>query len=364
MVEKCTICLVGPKSAGKSSLLQTLVDCVELAGHGFSSDYGISLRDIDEAEYSDGQAVSRILGGSSGNYRDYRSDFFHVQVQTDSTIEFYFRLTVDVQGATRGESQRISKLLRVVDSAGEYAVVENYGGGRIDNPTESVNKLNDALMEAEATIIVIPLVDMEKATFVGPLTNLIAQLVKTSDQKPSRIVVAFTQYEKLFVRAGRDAFAAACQPEVAEGVIRRALGQGQWAADLKRFAKKPNKQVYLTVTSSYGFARGLGIPNIDPHWPAEMPSEQLIGKPDDIAAYWRPFLTADPFITAAIDHPGELTFTFEALFPEEHEGLGEEQVPYDPEPQPEVAPVELTQRRPKNGWLKDKLNWFNRNRPE
>jgi hypothetical protein len=367
MVDKCTICLVGPKSAGKSSLLQTFVDCIELGGHGFSDEYDISVQDIDEAEYAGGQSVGRILGGNSGDYRDYRDNFFINQVQTDSTIEFFFRLTAGGIGQKTGTNGKLPRdiLLRVVDSAGEYAIAENYGSARIDNPIESVNKLNDALMQADATIIVIPLVDLERATFVGALTGLIAKLVNTRAEKPARIVVAFTQYEKLFLRVGRDAFATASLREIAQKVVRRAVEQGRWADDLVRFSEMPGREVYFTVTSSYGFAKGVGVPNIDPHWPGDPPSEQLFGKPGDIASYWRPFLTADPFISAAIDQPGVLTFTFDTLFPEHNS-----QASRGPGPAADAAPVRPAEPRrpstpaPKKDWWAEKLNWFNRKRDQ
>lgn len=370
MVDKCTICLVGPKSAGKSSLLQTFVDCVELGGHGFSEEYGFSVRDIDEAEYAGGQSVNRILGGNSGNFREYRDNFFINQVQTDSTIDFFFRLTTGGSAARHEANGKISReiLLRVVDSAGEYAIAESYGSARIDNPVESVNKLNDALMQADATIIVIPLVDLNRATFVGPLTSLIAKLVNTGGEKPDRIVVAFTQYEKLFIRAGRDAFATASVPEMAQSVIRRAVGQGHWADDLRRFAQLPGKEVYLTVTSSYGFAKGFGVPNIDPHWPDEPPTEQLLGKPGDIAPYWRPFLTADPFISAAIGRPGVLTFTFPMLYPgtypQRPATVGGSAEAGNDRPATRSKPAEPPPRYTPPPASKGLLNWFNRKRDE
>jgi hypothetical protein len=370
MVDKCTICLVGPKSAGKSSLLQTFVDCIELGAHGFSDEYDISVQDIDEEEYAGGQSVSRILGGNSGVYRDYRDNFFINQVQTDSTIEFFFRLTAGGTGLKTDADGKNSReiLLRVVDSAGEYAVAENYGSARIDNPIESVSKLNDALMQADATIIVIPLVDLDRATFVGSLTGLIARLVNARGEKPNRIVVAFTQYEKLFLRAGRDAFATASLREIAQMVIRRAVEQGRWADDLVRFSEMPDREVYFTVTSSYGFAKGLGVPNIDPHWPSDPPTEQLFGKPGDIAAYWRPFLTADPFVSAAIDKPGVLTFTFDTLFPEHNRpgSRGSRQADNDAAvgPAKPAEPQRASFSTQKKHWWAGKLDWFNRKRDE
>ena len=91
MATKCTACLIGPKSAGKSSLLQTFTDCMmEMDGHGFASDRKINVRSIDAAEFEAGESVMPILGGHRGNYQQYRSNFFVNPQATYETVEFFF----------------------------------------------------------------------------------------------------------------------------------------------------------------------------------------------------------------------------------------------------------------------------------
>ena len=114
---------------------------------------------------------------------------------------------------------------------------EDYGDAEVQRSPDSKKKLEDALAQAEAVIIVVPLVDLQRAGFQGPLSRLISNLVTSStrnaDNKPHRIVVAFTHYERLFVRAGREAFGIATQKTVARNVILHALDQSQWAGDLQ-----------------------------------------------------------------------------------------------------------------------------------
>jgi hypothetical protein len=355
MAEKCTICVVGPKSAGKSSLLQTFVDCVGLGGHGYSERHNVRIQSIAKDEFAEKGGVSRMFGGQSGDYRIYRKPFFTKQEQTENTIEFFFRISIDT-----GSNNSI--LTRVVDSAGEDAVPATYGMVERQEVRESIDKLKAELSLADAAIIVVELVDLGSATFQGPLKSLISELVAEGDN-PKRIVVAFTQFERLFVNAGRDAFAIACQPAVARNVIVEALDQSTWKGDLRSFSKLPGRSVHFTVVSSFGFAKESGIPNFDPHW-TEGLEMQLLGKPNNIITYWRPFLTADPFVCAATGEPSKYTFTFETLYPEERESAARPSA-NGPRPGPSTfktpdpaAPPEI----PTGALSRDVLNWFNRRR--
>ena len=357
MAEKRTICVIGPRSAGKSSLLQTFVDCVELGGHGYSEQHNVRIQSIAKDEFAEKGGVSRMFGGQSGDYRVYRDMFFTKPEATDRTIEFFFRISI-------GAGSNNSILTRVVDSAGEDAVPVSYGMTERQKIKENIDKLKAELLLADAAIIVVELVDLGSATFQGPLKSLIAELVAEGDN-PKRIVVAFTQFERLFVNAGRDAFAIACQPAVARNVIMEALDQSTWKGDLRSFAKLPGRSVYFTVVSSFGFVKGSGIPNFDPHWTGDLAME-LLGKPKNIGTYWRPFLTADPFVCAATGEPSKYTFTFETLYPEERKSTARPSA-NGPRPAAAAPAADATGRgtqpdSPIGGLGSEVFNWLNRRR--
>jgi hypothetical protein len=357
MAEKCTICVIGPLSSGKSALLQTFVDCVEQGGHGYSERHNVRIQSIAKDEFAGKGGVSRMFGGQSGDYHDYRNNFFNKPVATEDTIEFFFRISIDA-------GSNNSVLTRIVDSAGEDAVPVSYGTSERQQIKTSIDKLKTELSQADAAIIVVELVDLGSATFQGPLKSLISELVAESDN-PKRIVVAFTQFERLFVNTGRDAFQIACQPAVTRNVILEALDQSTWKGDLRSFSKLPGRSVYFTVVSSFGFAKGSGIPNFDPHWTGDLAME-LLGKPKNIPTYWRPFLTADPFVCAATGEPSKYTFTFETLYPEERKPAARPSA-NGPRPEPSTfktqdpaAPSEM----PIGGRSRELLNWFNRRRDD
>ena len=81
----------------------------------------------------------------------------------------------------------------------------------------------------------------------------------------------------------------------------------------------------------------------------------LFGKPSSIPTYWRPFLTADPFICAAMDEPGAYTFTFDSLRGDEPPPP----LPSRPPPRPE-NPTRGDRPKPLSGLT----DFFNRRRDE
>src|SRR5665213_2989123 len=97
-----TICLIGPKSAGKSSLVETFVDCLSKGSHGFPRSYYLSAMDISEDDFkTETEMPLRILGEESGNYADARRRFFTRQQATSDTLSYYFKLDSTEPGRGR-----------------------------------------------------------------------------------------------------------------------------------------------------------------------------------------------------------------------------------------------------------------------
>jgi hypothetical protein len=352
---KCTVCLIGPKGAGKSALLGTFVDCTEDKAYGYPGSMRLVFQEISDKEYLDsGPYVPSILGSHQGQYELIRNSFFAGQTETEQTLDYYFRLS----GSSVNGAESAPILLRIVDSAGEFAIRES-SGSKVELDAKQIDKLEEALKQADAVIFVVPLVNLKDARWQGNLTRLIVQLSEHSGPeniKPTRIVVAFTHYERLFIRLGREAFAQACYPDVARNVIRRALANATWFEALRAFENRGSK-VYFTVTSAYGFAKELGNPNIDPHWRSEgrLFTSEPFGKRNSLAEmrkYWRPFLTAEPFICAALNEPSRYTFRFAEF---------DDGRVVQPEPEP---PDESGRPGRIGALLRSLVNWLNRNRDQ
>lgn len=315
MTEKVAICLVGPKKGGKSSLLASLVDCVAQSAYGYSPRLRPALQPISAAEFAAGASApggADFLGADPGDYDRLRRDFAEGGVATDTldTYEYYFRLSVNGEAppeiVTRGPW-----LLEVVDSAGEIAVPPEGMDVPILNDVKA--KLARQMLESQALVIVLPLVRLDDSAWMGTLARLIDRLALAREKALKRVIVVFSQYERLFVRLGPSAFTYACDPAVALHVLRKSLRTSQWL-DRLRALEPGGVSVRYAVCSAYGFTKRFQNPNMDPHQSGERRFRRAgLEGGRAYAEYWRPFLTAEPILYAALGLEGPFVFSHAQL---------------------------------------------------
>lgn len=317
MTEKVAICLVGPKKGGKSSLLASLADCVAQSAFGYSPRLRPALRPITEAEFAAETLEPRkadFFTIEQGDYERLKRDFAEGGVATDTldTYEYHFRLSVNGE-APPAVLTRGPWLLEIVDSAGEIAVPPDGAEVAILNDVKA--KLARQMLASEAIVLVLPMVRLEDSAWIGALARLIDRLALAQDRKLKRLVVAFSQYERLFTRLGPSAFTYACDPAVALHVLRKTLRSAQWLDRLRALeAPRGGVSVRFTVCSAHGFTKRFQNANIDPHQPGERRFRRpgLEGARAH-AEYWRPFLTAEPILYAALGLDSAFTFSFAQL---------------------------------------------------
>ncbi|MDJ0449148.1 hypothetical protein [Methylocystis sp. JR02] len=311
MTEKLTVCLVGPKKGGKSSLLASLVDCVAQSAFGYSPRLRPALQPISQAEFAAGPADLRradFFAAEKGDYERLKQEFSDGGVATDTlnTYEYYFRLSVNGEAppeiVTRGPW-----LLEIVDSAGEIAAPPDGAEVAILNDVKA--KLARQMLEADALVMVLPLVRLDDSAWMGALARLIDRLALAREKKIKRLVVVFSQYERLFTRLGPSAFTYACDPAVALHVLRKSLRSAQWLSRL-RALDAVGVSVRYTVCSAYGFVKRFQNPNMDPHQPGERRFRRAGLEGARVhSEYWRPFLTAEPILYAALGLDSAFTFS-------------------------------------------------------
>lgn len=292
--------------------MQTFRDCVELKTHGYLPEYNFNVVSIPEQDFLDEDQTRARIGPKVGEYELFRKRFFGIQQETDKTIDYCFLVNYTPPLSRAKKSVKV----RIFDSAGEDVVSANsYGGDAPVRSEESIERLNAAVADSDSLVIVLPLVD---GLAEGQYRDLLEVVRAYADapRESKRIVVAFNQYERLFVRVGRLAYVAATTRRVMIKVIKDALRLSDMSDLLLNFSSGSGNQVYFVTTSSYGFVKGLGIPNIDPHSYLSSPDEGqvIMGKAsNDIRKYWNPFLVADPFLCAALDVPSTYCLTFADL---------------------------------------------------
>jgi hypothetical protein len=353
MDERFTVCLIGPTSGGKSSILATLVDCVTIGAHGFPPDYRFNIQEITETEFTSGQIErpGRILDARGGDYEKLRRDFGSAAwgaTEVDDTFEYFFRLQITRRISPQNGSSA-QTLLRVIDAGGEIATPQDGAGSSVTS--EVVDKFSDQISAAEGLIFAVPSVNLSHARWIRSLSELMDRLATRGSGNLKRIMVAFTQYERLFVQLGPSAFRYAVDPRVALHIVRKCVETASWLQKLRALETQiPPVAVRFTVTSSFGFARRYDNPNIDPHQPGEV--RFRTGASDArYTALWRPFLTAEPFLWAAVGEDTGFTFSFADI-------LGGDETVAAPEPTESPPPPPAAWRK----WLSRLIDSFDINR--
>lgn len=317
MAEKVTICLIGPKKGGKTSLLASLSDCVAQSAFGYPPRLRPALQHISEAEFYAEAAETRkadFLSVEQGDYERLKREFAEGGVATDTldTYEYHFRLTVNGE-APPDTLARGPWLLEIIDSAGEIAVPPDGAEVAILNDVKA--KLTAQMLSSEALVLVLPMVRLEDSPWIGTLARLIDRLALAPEKKLRRLVVAFSQYERIFTRLGPSAFSYACDPAVALHALRKTLRAAQWMDRLRALEKqRESVSVRFTVCSAYGFTKRFQNPNIDPHQLGDRRYHRAgIEGPRAFGEYWRPFLTAEPVLYAALGLDSAFTFSYAQL---------------------------------------------------
>ncbi len=295
-------------------MLASLADCVAQRAFGYPLSLRPTLQAISHAEAmaDTPTAPQNIFEGPSGDYEKLRRDFVEGGVATDTldTYEYYFRLTLN-GAAPPAVLERAPWLLEIVDAAGEIAVPPE--GARVAILNDVKDKFARQMLGAQAIVLVLPMVRLEDSGWIATLARLIDRLAQNKDKRLRRIVVAFSQYERLFIGLGPSAFTYACDPAVALYVVRKSLRAAPWM-DALRALDIAGVSVRFTVTSAHGFVKRFQNPNIDPH----QPGEQRFRRPGLEGArgygeYWRPFLTAEPILYAALDLDSAFTFSYRQI---------------------------------------------------
>jgi hypothetical protein len=232
--------------------------------------------------------------------------------------EYYFRLTLNGEPPPDA-SGKGPHLLEIIDASGDIAAPRD--DAPVTVPYGIKEKFASRLLNAEAIVFVLPLVRLEDCGWAGNLARLLERLAHAPERKTKRFVVAFSKYERLFALLGPSAFTYACDPAVALHVLRKSLRAAQWIDTLRALESSSNNvKVRFTMCSAYGFTKTFQNPNNDPH---QQGCRRFRRSTADGARglneFWRPFLTAEPILNAALGLDSAFTFSFAQL-----EGLGPE----------------------------------------
>ena len=314
MTEKLRICLLGPKGAGKSSLVASLVDSVMQSAYGYPPQLRPALQAITRLEFEEGTPAAskfELLENLVSDYERLRGEFAAGGAPTPAgeALNYYFRLTINGGADPRARTRH---LIEITDASGDFAAPSLAA----QPPSFAAKeKFAAKLLDADVIVLVLPLARVEDSAFAPDLARLLERLAQAKERKAKRFIVAFSRYEKLFVQFGPAAFTYACDPAVALHVVRKAVQSAPWLDVLRRLeGSEPDTKTRLTVVSAFGFVKDFQNPNCDPHQAGERRFRRSgLAGAQAYAEFWRPFLTAEPILYAALDQSSAFTFSFAQL---------------------------------------------------
>ena len=181
--QRVTITLVGPRKAGKSTLIAALPDCVAQGAHGYPPQLRMTLQPIGRSEFEGGHAAAskyELLESFVSPYERLRETIEGGGEPTppDTPQEYFFRL------ARNGEAPQSAldapRLLEIVDVGGDLAAPEE---GR-PQPASVASRVQFAtkLLASDAIVFVLPLLRLEEARWAGAMARLIERLGLAPDR--------------------------------------------------------------------------------------------------------------------------------------------------------------------------------------
>ena len=240
----------------------------------------------------------------------------------------------------------ISDLRDDFDLLGQFAHSADDEDGRAKTPSNTPYKqLKDSLTKAQALIICQPAGQKLAPSEITGFIRLMSDIAIGRYGRFESIIIAFTKYERLFVKDGPRAFAKATDPSTILQTLKQTVLKDQaLATGLRALNCHQDEalQFYALPVSAFGFIRKNGAPNYDQL--TEQPLSALAPTPEPVRAenplknasprqkiagftvptnkqtpatspihpspHWLPFLTADPFLTAMSGIPSKFMIPF------------------------------------------------------
>jgi hypothetical protein len=359
MAESMTICLIGPATSGKTSLLASMKEAVDDDVHGYPPDVKYAIAELPSQASSDSAfgPLKFRNGVLAQREKQFRSGGL-ASTLPDQTYKYRLNLKKLYERGSNGAETLADIDLTVVDAAGELMFPDE-DDTQLLGATDVRNELIDLMEISDAVVLVLKICLPESPVWKRDFTDIVDAVCRADKRRLKRFAVAFNQYERLFVRFGGSAFQYATHPEIARYALQQACLRADWLKPLQRL-RASGVDVAFVPTSPYGFVKNFGNPNLTM---ADGAMERFDHR-SPTSPLWRPFCSADPFIFAATGDLSTLMFGVDHMF-----GLGERpQMPLPPPPpmppndrsRPEAEPAKASKKR-QSSWLKRITDTFNVN---
>jgi hypothetical protein len=327
-LDEIRIGLIGPTSAGKTSIFETFHESLDRGRHGFPRASNPHIRRTAEAtpieDLRPEEIIEQLLG--QGDHAPDADDGALRGEITGTLAEAVVTRHYSLSYYDIDEGKQKTIQLAITDAAGRHSF-----GVQENMFKEYRLKLYRELAKCHGFVVVVPFSGASDSSFIRQLQAWLTALDKiAADQAKAnllasserrRLVIALTRYDVVLAEFGSDAFNLAADPSIATDIINRLVKTGNrgasYQSNIARFDKSAQGrfEIALVPTSSFGFVPGFGCANLDPDVTdavaldkirsGNSPESFKLTFPNHPDQYRYPFLTADPFIFAAtgIENP-------------------------------------------------------------
>ncbi len=237
----------------------------------------------------------------------------------DIRFDLDVHLPETAEGGQSKELEHQQFTIHVRDAPGEAAFPIDDEDGK-DNPhSESSEKLDEWFSEAKGIVLVISALNAGTHDGFEELIDKVEDFCERAGrpefQQLERVVIAISMFDLLLLRFDNRARDIATEPEAVLNILHAHLRPAfDIIKDFRPFPLQEREiDLRFIATSSYGFHPQLGCANVDPNTETLDPEKSRFPLPlaPDNVRY--PYMTADPFIYAALGLEGPFFFTTEEI---------------------------------------------------
>jgi hypothetical protein len=284
--------LTGPTKSGKTNLFIDLERCIDLGFHGFERwrELAIETNRVHRALI---RGFNRSLPQSTLSATDIR---FQLRYRSAS-------LPHDVT-------------VHVRDAPGEAAFPRSSDNTAMKQAKEDLDKWFE---KAAGIVLVISVVGAGTHSGFMELIDKVEDFFQKAGEPGflslERVVVAISMFDLLMLRFGPQALDVATDPKAVLAILHEHMRPAfDVLRDFRPFAQSDARlDLRFVATSSYGFHTGFGCPNVETMDEKFDPKDAQFPGPLRPETKRYPYMTADPFVFAAVGLDSPFLFTREEI---------------------------------------------------
>lgn len=348
------IAIIGGRKTGKTTLCASLHQSLIAKAHGYSPNLIARFPDAEGLQQLQNLFAQKFNAPQStfradpaGPVREIRIaiDFgtskWSLFKRPDHEITGCFEIAID---DLRDDFDLLGQFVATQSHKAPLAAVNSSNISSQQSQESPLEKFENSLNKARSLIICQPALQKLAPSETTGFIRLMSDIATGYYGKFDNIIIAFTKYERIFIKSGVKAFMEATKPDTILQTMATTINQDHafetgLRALMSNSSSNDTPHLYGVPVSSFGFLRENGAPNYDilsdqpisalapliesPRSENPLPNAMAKTKVAGItvpvtednplnatsiphpSTHWLPFLSADPFLTAISGQPSQ-----------------------------------------------------------